>query len=311
MGKWYMFCLKTRRMLGRLPPFDYYRASGLADVFSLMERFDGDVCLLAGGTDLLVSMREKRRLHSPLIDIKHIPGIADIRAQNGELSIGGGASARAIAKSVLMRERVPILSQALSILGSMQVGNRATVGGNLANGSPAADSAPPLLTLDASVKLVGPRGERWVPLDKFFVGPKKTIVNREILAEVRIATPPQNGRGVFYKLGLRGAPEDIAIVSAAIFAVPDDSAHNWKEVCIALGAVAPTPIRARHAEEALKGQPMGAKTTKDASRLAAEKDAQPITDIRGSADYRRAMVEVLVGRILDEIRGVMQREARA
>lgn len=306
-----MFCLNLQHMLGRLPPFEYYRPSKLEEVFSFMERFDGDVCLLAGGTDLLVSMKEKRRNHPPLVDIKHIPAIADIQAQNGGLRLGGGASARVIAKSLLVKERFPVLSQALSILGSVQVGNRATIGGNLANASPAADSAPPLLSLDASVKLVGPGGERWVPLDQFFVGPKKTVLNREMLAEIRIPNSPPNGRGSFCKLGLRGAPEDIAIVSAAIFAVPDDSGRNWNEVRIALGAVAPTPIRARHAEEALAGRPMEAKVIEDASRLAAEKDAHPITDIRGSAGYRRAMVQVLVQRILTEIADAMKSEARA
>jgi len=158
---------------------------------------------------------------------------------------------------------------------------------------------------------VGPGSERWVPLDKFFVGPKKTVLNRELLAEISIPISPQSSRGVFCKLGLRSAPEDIAIVSAAIFAVPDDSGRNWKEVRIALGAVAPTPIRARHAEEALAGRPMEAKVIEDASRLAAEKDAQPITDIRGSAGYRRAMVQVLVQRILTGIANNMKSEARA
>jgi carbon-monoxide dehydrogenase medium subunit len=296
-----MFCLTGKRMLGRLPPFDYHRPSTLDEVLDIIDKLDGNFRLLAGGTDLLVAMKEKRHAQSPLIDIKHIPGIGDIRAQNGHLRLGGGARARAIAQSALVRARLPVLSQAATILGSMQIGNRATIGGNLANASPAADCAPPLLVLGGSVKLVGVAGERWVPLENFFVGPKKTVINREVLTEIRVPTLPEGGKGVFCKLGLRAAPEDIAIVSVAIFALPDDSSKNWKRVRIALGAVAPTPIRAHHAEEALTGQPIAAKIIEDASRLAAEKDAQPITDIRGSATYRRAMVEVLVQRLLAEI----------
>jgi len=308
---WYMFCLNLRRMLGRLPPFEYHRPSTLEEALDTIHKLDGNCCLLGGGTDLLVAMKEKRGSHVPLVDIKHIPGIGDIQAQNGELRIGGGASARVIAQSPLVRTRVPILAQALSVVGSMQIGNRATIAGNLANASPAADSAPPLLGLGASVKLVGAAGERWVPLEEFFVGPKKTVINREVLTEVRVPVLSQRGKGVFCKLGLRAAPEDIAIVSVAIFALPDDSAKNWQQVRIALGAVAPTPIRALHAEEALASRAIDRKVIDDASRLAAEKDAQPITDIRGSAGYRRAMVQVLVQRILAEISDNIKKEARA
>lgn len=260
---------------------------------------------------MLVAMKEKRGSHPPLVDIKHIPGIGDIRAQNGELRIGGGASARAIAQSPLVRTRTPVLAQAVNLVGSMQIGNRATIAGNLANASPAADSAPALLVLGGSVKLVGAAGERWVPLEELFLGPKKTVINQEVLTEVRVPVPSERGQGLFSKLGLRNAPEDIAIVSVAIHALPDDSAKNWRQVRIALGAVAPMPIRARQAEDALTGRAIDAKVIDDASRLAAEKDARPITDLRGSAAYRRAMVRVLVQRMLGEIADNIAREARA
>jgi carbon-monoxide dehydrogenase medium subunit len=136
------------------------------------------------------------------------------------------------------------------------------------------------------------------------------VINREMLTEVRVPALSDRGKGIFCKLGLRAAPEDIAIVSAAVFALADNSAKNWQQVRIALGAVAPTPIRARHAEEAITGRAIEAKIIDDASRLAAEKDAQPITDIRGSAGYRRAMVRVLVQRILAEIADNIKKEAR-
>jgi carbon-monoxide dehydrogenase medium subunit len=121
-----------------------------------------------------------------------------------------------------------------------------------------------------------------------------------LLAEVRIPAAPA-GRGIFYKLGPRNAPEDIGIVSAAVYGVPDAEARTWKAVRIALGAVAPTPIRARHAEARLTGQSLETKLVEEAARLAADKDAQPISDIRGSAEYRRAMVYVLVKRALEQI----------
>lgn len=295
-----MFCGTRAPMLGRLPLFDYYRPTTLDETLTAMERLEGNFCVLAGGTDLLVGMKEKRGRHPALLDIKAVPELGGIRADNGAICLGATATTRAIAESALVRERLPLLSQALKLLGSMQIGNRATIGGNLSNASPAADSAPPLLALGASVKLVGKARERWVPLDSFFVGPKKSVIDGELLAEVRIPASAK-GRGLFCKLGPRNAPEDICIVSAAVYGVPDAAMKIWKELRIALGAVAPTPIRARHAEERLKDQPLETKVVEEAARIAAEKDAQPISDIRGSAEYRRAMVHVLVKRALEQI----------
>ncbi len=296
-----MFCGIKAPMLGRLPSFDYYRPTTLDETLTAMDRLDGNFCVLAGGTDLLVAMKERRGRHPALLDIKAVAELGGIRADDGTICLGATVTTRAIAASPLVRERVPVLSQSLKLLGSMQIGNRATIGGNLSNASPAADSAPPLLALDAAAKLVGKTKERWLPLDHFFIGPKKTVIDGELLAEVRIPTQSPGGRGIFYKLGPRNAPEDICIVSAAVYGVPDGETRTWKELRIALGAVAPTPIRARNAEERLMGQPLEPKLIDEAARIAADKDAQPISDIRGSADYRREMVYVLVKRALEQI----------
>jgi len=297
-------------MLGKLPPFDYCQPSTLKEALALKERFDGNACFLAGGTDLLVAMKEYKESHRALLDIKQIPELRAIRQEDGGLCFGAAVTTRAIARSPLVQERFPLFSRSLKMLGSMQIGNRATLGGNLANASPSADSAPSLLALEASVKLAGPKGERLVPLENFFVGPGETVINRELLTGVYVPSAPAQGRGFFYKLGPRGAPEDICIVSVALFAVPDAARTSWKEVRIALGAVAPTPIRARHAEQALRGQLIGGKATADAARLAAEKDSRPISDIRGSSSYRRAMVRLLVARALDHLAGEITGELK-
>lgn len=288
-------------MLGSLPSFDYHQPSTLEEALHFMRQFDGNVSFYAGGTELLVAMKDGKLRPRALIDIKRIPELGGIQTDNGTLRLGAAVSTRAISRSPVVRERFPLIAEALKILGSMQIGNRATLGGNLANASPAADGAPPLLALQGSLRLVGPKGERWVALEDFFLGPGKTVMDHEILTEVGIPGTPAHGRGLFYKLGPRGAPEDICIVSAAVFAVPDAERKNWQEVRVALGAVAPTPVRARHAEASLRGQPIGADSAREAARLAAEKDARPITDIRGSASYRRAMVQVLVERALDRL----------
>lgn len=288
-------------MLGKLPSFDYYRPTSLAETLELVERLNGNLSILAGGTDLLVAMKERRGKHPALLDIKSVPELCAIRAENGSVCLGATANTRAIAASPLVRERFPMLAHALKFLGSMQIGNRATIGGNLCNASPAADGAPPLLVLNASVKLVGKARTRWVPMDDFFVAAKKTVIDHELLAEVRVPAAAANGRGVFHKLGLRNAPEDICIASVAVYAVPDADNRSWQEVRIALGAVAPTPVRARHAEECIQGQAIDGKIMEEAARIAAAEDAQPITDIRASAEYRRAMVGVLVKRLLEQI----------
>ena len=288
-------------MLGRLPSFDYYRPATLDETIALFERLNGNVSILAGGTDLLVAMKERRGKHPALLDIKSVPDLNAVRADNGSLCLGATASTRTLAASPPVRERFPMLAHALKLLGSMQVGNRATIGGNLCNASPAADSAPPLLVLNASVKLVSKARTRSVSLENFFIGPKKTVIDHELLSEVRIPAAAPNGRGVFHKLGLRNAPEDIGIVSAAVYAVPDAENKTWREVRIALGAVAPTPIRARHAEERIQGQAIDQDIAAETGQIAANKDAEPITDIRASAEYRRAMVAVLVKRALDQI----------
>lgn len=295
---------KSRRqlvMLGTLPPFDYYRPSTIQEILGLLSRMDGGLSLFAGGTDLLVAMKERRLTPRALVDVKHIPALSAIHVDDGGLRLGAAVSTRQISRSPIVRQRFPLIAAALKILGSMQVGNRATLGGNLCNASPAADSAPPLLALQASVGLVGPSGERRVALEEFFLGPGRTVLDHELLVEVQVPEAPSRGRGIFYKLGPRGAPEDICIASVAVFAAADENSERWRDVRIALGAVAPTPIRARHAEASLQGQPLCSTSAKEAGRLAAEKDAQPITDIRGSSGYRRALVRVLVERALGQL----------
>ncbi len=298
-------------MLGKLPSFDYYCPVTIDEALSIVERLNGNLSILAGGTDLLNGMKERRGKHPPLLNIKSIPELSAIRADNGDICLGATATTRSIAASPLVRERFPMLAQALKFLGSMQIGNRATIGGNLSNASPAADSAPPLLALGASVKLLSKARTRWVPLDDFFVAPKKTVIDGELLCEVRVPAAAPGGRGVFYKFGLRNAPEDICIVSAAVYAAADAEKKTWHDVRIALGAVAPTPIRARYAEQRIQGQPIDANTTEATAKIAAHQDAQPITDIRASAEYRRAIVGVLVKRALDQIARELQGVNRA
>jgi carbon-monoxide dehydrogenase medium subunit len=201
------------------------------------------------------------------------------------------------------------LAEAAGTCGSPQIRNLATIGGNLANASPACDTAPPLLTLDAAVVIAGPRGRRTVPLDRFFTGVNRTALAGELLIEVVIPAPPllRGGRGAwsFQKLGR--LKSDIAVVNAAAGVAVDRTGRcAWAR--IALGAVAPTPLRARSAEALLVGRvPDEAAIEEAAARAAAE--TRPVSDVRATAEYRREMSRVLVRRALEECAARLGRPA--
>jgi carbon-monoxide dehydrogenase medium subunit len=181
------------------------------------------------------------------------------------------------------------------------VRNRATVGGNLADGSPAADLAPPLLALDAEVELASADGRRRVPLEEFLVGVRETLLRpQELLVAVRCPAPPPHSAGAFYKLGLRKA-DAISVVSVAVMVEGNGDGHCL-QARIALGAVAPRPMRAHAAEDLLRGRPLDSATIAEAARLASE-SASPIDDVRASASYRRLIIGVLVRRLLTEAAG--------
>jgi len=199
-------------------------------------------------------------------------------------------------ESSIVRERAPALAEAVNVLASPHIRNRATIAGNLCNASPAADTAPSLLALDASVKLQSADEERIVPLSQFFLGPEQTVTKPdEVLTEVII--PLQEGASAFIKLGRRKA-FTLSVASVAAFAKVNNG--KFEEVRIALGAVAPTPIRARKVEEALKGKDISEDNVEKAAQLVKE-ECWPITDVRASAEYRTEMSYVLTKRVLKKV----------
>jgi carbon-monoxide dehydrogenase medium subunit len=291
-----------------LPPFQYAAPEGLDEALDLLRRHAPDARLLAGGTDLLVAMRERGLRTGWLIDLKRIPGLTGISVKpSGELRIGALTPVRDVERSPLVREGWLVLSAAAGMLASIQVRNKATIGGNLCNASPAADLAPPLLVLDARAIAAGPDGERAFPIGELFAGPGRTTLSGEILVGIAVPPMPAGARASYQKHGPRGAM-DIAIAGVAVLGVPASEATgtagggaaHWAEVRIALGAVAATPVRAPEAEAFLRGAPMDGATIREAAQLAAER-ATPISDVRGSAAYRTAMIAALTRRALEEV----------
>ncbi len=268
----------------------FYRPGTVREALRLLQNGKNRARFVAGGTDLVVEADRSTRI---LIDITHA-GLSYIRRKGQACVIGATTTMATIENSPAIRALAGgILARAAATCGSVQIRNMATLGGNLANGSPAADTATPLLALDAEVVLADARGRRRIPLAAFYSGPRKT---RTLIVEVAIPVPPRGARWSFQKLGR--TEDDISLVNAAA-GLQLDSKGRAKWVRIALGAVAPTPVRAVNAEKLLVGRKADEATLAEVCDEVA-REVRPITDVRASAEYRREMCRVLVGRALQE-----------
>ena len=283
----------------RLPKFDYIKPKSIDEALDLLgENKNGDVKVYAGGTDVIPRLKS-RLIQTPkiLIDLKGIPELDYIQYDEKDgLRIGALATISSVAHSSHVRENFGILSQAAGSIASTQVQNRGTIVGNICNAVPSADSAPALLCLGAKLSCVSSRGERLLDLEDFFTGPNETALNPdELVKEIRIPIMPLQSKGVYIKLSPRSRM-DLAVVGVGAVVAQDNGLI--KEVKIALGAVAPIPMRAKRAEDVLKGEKVRAETVLKAAETASA-ESEPIDDHRASAEYRKMMVEVLVKRAIN------------
>jgi carbon-monoxide dehydrogenase medium subunit len=284
--------------------FQYLQPLTLQEATSLLAEYDGEAKVIAGGTDLINLIRTKAIRPRCVVDIGRIPGLDHVRYDaDGTLSVGALATLRTLETSNDVKQRHPVIAEAAGQIGSVAIRNVGTIGGNLCHASPAADTAPSLITLSASVKIVGPAGERSVYLEDFFAGPGRTVLQRgEMLAEVRVPAMPLHSKGVYLKHASRGAA-DLAIVGVAAIGTMDGG--RCRNLKIALGAVAPTPVRARNAAAVLEGKEISDALIEQATEAAAA-ESRPITDVRASADYRREMVKVFTRRAIGKVTGKAQ-----
>ena len=287
-----------------LPAFDLLRPQTLPEALALLAEQAPEVMPLAGGTNVIVELRDGHSCPRRLMDVSKLRELRGIRRDNGrvvlnDIVIGGGTTMTELLAHPLIAEHGLPLKQAAARLGNPLVRNRATVAGNLVNASPAADTAPPLIALGAEVELTSKTGTRRVLLDEFMVGVNKTLIQPdELLTALRWPAPPARSGAGFYKIGLRKA-DACSVINAAVMIVWDGNGH-CQQARIALGAAAPRPVRAREAEAALVGQPLTADVIAEAAHRAAQA-TRPIDDIRGTAAYRRRMAEVIVRRLLTQI----------
>jgi CO/xanthine dehydrogenase FAD-binding subunit len=274
-------------------PFELASPKTLDEAIAVLEECGAKARVFAGGTDLLVQVRSGAAKPECLVDIKGIAELQGIRQMpDGGLEIGALATHGELESSALIKERYPILHDGCSKVGSRQIRNRATVAGNLCNALPSADSAGPLMALGAVVHMRGAKGERTVPLDEFFLGTRRTALQQgEIVT--KIVVPPGTGQGAYIKFTRRKAM-DLAMIGASVY-MECDAQGKVTLNRIALTTAAPVPMRSRQAEAALQGKPCTDESLAAAGEVAS-REAQPRSSWRGSEEYRRHLLKVLVPR---------------
>jgi carbon-monoxide dehydrogenase medium subunit len=278
--------------------FDYLEAKNTRDAIGLLSEHSGKTMVIAGGTDLVPQIRSGKKKPHYIIAIDNVPGLDNIEyREKVGLSIGALTTVRFLETSSEIKKRYPLISQAARELGSVAIRNVATLGGNLCNASPSAEMAPALIGLRATVKIGGHGGERVVLLEEFFTGPGQTVLKSdEILLGIEVPVLQPNTKGVYLKHSMRGSI-DLSVVGVA--AVLTTEGELCMDAKIVLGAVAPTPLRAKEAEKMIRGKRVGFDLIQKAAK-AASREARPISDIRASAEYRSKMVAVLTRRALIE-----------
>ena len=289
--------------------FEYFEPKTLGEASSLLARYAGRAQPLAGGTDLLVELKEQLRRADCVVNIKRIPRIGALSFDPRDgLRIGALVTAREIEVSPIAIQHYASLVQAARELGSIQVRNRATIVGNVCRASPSADTLPPLIADRATLLVQGPDGQRRVSLEDFCQGPGRTALRPDEIVTHLLVPPPSPHTGKVYLKHGRRAQMELATVGVAVTLTLQPSwgrcanpayEYRCKEVGIMLAAVAPTPLRARAAEARLRGESLTDDAIAAAAEAAAE-ECRPIGDVRASAAYRREMVRVLVRRALEQ-----------
>ncbi len=274
-------------------PFEYFEAQTIEEAVSLLSKYGDKAKVLAGGTDLIVMMNQRTIIPKYIINVGCIADLNYIRFDDEEgLKIGALTTIRDIEQSPQLQSRYRLICQAASQMASIGIRNVATVGGNLCNAVPSADMAPPLIALSAVAKVVSSAGERIILLEDFFTGPGTTVLGTdELLTEIQVPNLPAHTAGVYLKLGAKGLG-DLATVGVAAVITLGSVDGGCADVKVVLGAVAPTPMRARQAEAVLKGKKIDEELTIKAAQSASD-ESSPIDDVRASAEYRREMVKVL------------------
>ena len=282
--------------------FDYLEPETIKETLAMLSQYNGKSKIIAGGTDLILHIRNKAIKPEYVIDITRIPGLDYITFDNQQgLRLGALTTIRALETSVELQRKYPIISQAANQLGSVAIRNVATVGGNLCNALPSAETSQALVALSAQLRIIGPKGERTVPLEGFFTGVGKTLLQPdEVLLEIIVPELEPHTSGIYIKHSPRG-PIDLAIVNITVLMTMEQNHEVCSNAKIVLGAVSPTPLRARKAEKVLKGKRVDGTLIEKAAQVASDEAHPRHGSIHGSFEYKKEMVRVLTGRAIKEI----------
>ena len=284
----------------RLRPFALAEPESVPEAVEVLARLEGDARIIAGGTALLPTMRLGLVAPDRLVSLHRIPGLTEIRVNKGVLEVGAMTSLATVARHATLHSGWPLLAEAAGRVATPAIRSTATLGGNLCYAEAASDPAPALLCLDAQVRVADSVGERVVPIGEFFTGFYETaIAPGEVLVGVRVPAVPPGARSSYVKFCPRSAEDKALIGVAALFV--RDAAQRVGEIRISLAGAAPTPVRARGAEAAVKGQELSDRVIREAADVAAT-EADPLSDLMGSAGYRREMIRVWVRRLLTALR---------
>jgi CO/xanthine dehydrogenase FAD-binding subunit len=284
---------RETKVLSKLRPFKYLEPSTLPEAISLLDQFEGKAKILAGGTDLIIQMKQRKLTPEYVINLKNIPELNYIKYDGKDLRIGPLVTHSSVANSPIIKENFGLLVEAVLAVGVVQTRNRGTVTGNLCNASPSADTPPALIALGAKLKVLSSEGERVLNVENFFAGPFTTVLKKkEMLAEIQIPHLPSCSGGAYLWLPKITAVDETLVGVGVLIAV--DSEKVCTEARIGLGSVGPTPIRAYKTEEFLKGKRIENGLFEKAGEIVADESSP-----RSREEYRREMVKVFVKRALE------------
>ena len=277
--------------------FEYCAPASLQEAIDVMAAHRGSTNLLAGGTDLIVLMRARRKRPDLVIDVKKIPELSDLKMDQAGLTIGASVNCRTIFENNQIAARYPALVDSARLIGGIQIQGRASIGGNLCNAAPSADTIPTLIVYGAVARIVNGKGERQIPVEEFCLAPGKTVLeDGDILVNVFIPSPRAHSGARFLRFIPRNEM-DIAVANSAAFVELDAAGQNFQFARIAIGAVAPYPLFVEEAGASLTGKPVNEESILKAARIA-RGAARPIDDMRGTVEHRLQLVETLTKRVL-------------
>lgn len=280
-------------------PFNYVAPVTVKEAINILEKHGDRARPLAGGTDLLVQARGNKWDLDAVVDVKKIPEAMQLDVSSDGLTIGAGVPCYQIYDHEKIKKDYPGIVDGAFIIGGIQIQSRAAIGGNLCNAAPSGDAICPLIVYDATANIAGPSGNRDVSVEDFCIGPGKTVLkNGELLVSISVPKPP-SGFGAAYERFIPRNEMDIAVAAVAVSVNLDNSGTNFKSVRIALASVGPTPIFAAKASNSLKGKSINESSISEAAAIAKD-ESSPISDMRGTVEHRKQLIEVITKRMLNE-----------